>query len=755
MGVRGLERPTALPDTGREGEALTILNTNPSLDLLNHLSVDPDIPNPYSVLNISSNYHDELTLSNFYSNSKLPLFLSLNTQSLLSKHESIKTFLHSLSELGTTVDILALQETWRIHYTELIQIPGYTFIHQHRTSNRGGGVGFYIREDISYKIIPELSTFTDNLFESLTIEAKISNKSYLLSTVYRSTTPPKNTTHSEHITLFTTLLDTLLSNPLCKKHNTFIFLDSNINLLTLHSEQATATYQDTIHNNGFSQLITKATRIQNEHFSLIDHILTNTPNSNTQSGIIVSDISDHFFTFTVPSHSKQPAKLISRTARNFSSANIERFKQALRTHRWNSTYASSTASDSFENFWLDFKAHFDTHFPLLNFKARKKSNRANNFLTPELLKARKTKLALHKLSLSNPTPHNISNYKTHRNLYNTAVRQAKATYYEQSFTDSAKNPRKTWQLLKEAANLNSTHSSITEISINGVLSSDGTAISNTFNNFFATVGSSISNSIPLTNIDPLSYCTDYPNLPQLDLAGTGPCQVGDTIKMLVSKSSTDLDGISVKLLKAVRSEIESPLAHAFNLSLTTGEFPHRLKASKVVPIHKAGDRTNCDNYRPITLVNTFSKILEKLVYHKLTNHLESNKLIHKHQYGFQKHRSTEHALLHILNTISTALNENKYCIGIFLDLKKAFDTVPHDLLLKKLQKLGISGTALKWFSSYLSNRTQKVEVNNTLSDSQELNMSVFQGTCLGPVCTCLHPFSFCASLMTCLTLLNY
>jgi hypothetical protein len=83
--------------------------------------------------------------------------------------------------------------------------------------------------------------------------------------------------------------------------------------------------------------------------------------------------------------------------------------------------------------------------------------------------------------------------------------------------------------------------------------------------------------------------------------------------MLVSKSSTDLDGISIKLLKAVRAEIESPLAHAFNLSLTTGEFPQRLKASKIVPIHKAGDRTNCDNYRPITLVNAFSKVLEKSI----------------------------------------------------------------------------------------------------------------------------------------------
>lgn len=130
-------------------------------------------------------------------------------------------------------------------------------------------------------------------------------------------------------------------------------------------------------------------------------------------------------------------------------------------------------------------------------------------------------------------------------------------------------------------------------------------MANAFNNFFSTIGTSISDTIHPSNIDPLSYCTDHPDLPPLDLAGTGPCCVGDTIKLMVGKSSTDLDGISSKLLKSVRAEIESPLAHIFNLSLTTGVFPHKLKASKVVPIHKAGDKTNCDNYRPITLVNAF------------------------------------------------------------------------------------------------------------------------------------------------------
>ncbi len=99
--------------------------------------------------------------------------------------------------------------------------------------------------------------------------------------------------------------------------------------------------------------------------------------------------------------------------------------------------------------------------------------------------------------------------------------------------------------------------------------------------------------------------------------------VGNTIQSMVSKSSTDLDGISSKLLKSVRAEIERPLSHIFSLSLSTGIFPEQLKASRVVPIHKAGDTTNCDNYRPISLVNAFSKILEKIVCTKLVHHLES------------------------------------------------------------------------------------------------------------------------------------
>jgi len=185
-------------------------------------------------------------------------------------------------------------------------------------------VGFYIKNTITYKVIAELSPFTDNIFESITIEAKIHNKTYLLSSVYRSPNPPANMNVNAQITAFNTSLDTLLSNLNTKKLNTYVFLDSNLNLLHTNTEQSTAAYHDTILNNGYLQTITKATRIQNNHFSLIDHILTNSPSTESQAGVLISDISDHFFTFILPNYKKQHLPPATYTTRDFSTANIDK-----------------------------------------------------------------------------------------------------------------------------------------------------------------------------------------------------------------------------------------------------------------------------------------------------------------------------------------------------------------------------------------------------------------------------------------------
>jgi len=254
-----------------------------------------------------------------------------------------------------------------------------------------------------------------------------------------------------------------------------------------------------------------------------------------------------------------------------------------------------------------------------------------------------------------------------------------------------------------------------------------------FNEFFTKIGQQINRNITPTNIEPDSFLNTLPEPPLFESGNVGPIYISNILKSLPNKSNCDHLGISLKLLKNVRTEICAPLAYVFNLSIETRIFPEDLKCSRTVPVYKSGSKNLCDNYRPISLVPTFSKILEKIVATKLTNHLELNRLLYKYQYGFQRGKQTEHNLIHLLNFVSNAINKNKYCIGIFLDIKKAFNCVQHDKLFQKLQKLGIRGVGLDWFKSYLSNPTQQVDVNGSNSSKKGIDIGVLQGSTLGPI----------------------
>ena len=133
------------------------------------------------------------------------------------------------------------------------------------------------------------------------------------------------------------------------------------------------------------------------------------------------------------------------------------------------------------------------------------------------------------------------------------------------------------------------------------------------------------------------------------------------------------------------------------------------------------------------MLSTLSKVLEKMVSVQLVNHLDRNKIIYEHQYGFQRNKSTEHSIIHALNYIGKAFNNNEYCVGVFFDLKKAFDVCSHDILLMKLSKMGVTGPALAWFKSYLSDRKQIVDINGNRSRERKIKISILQGSILGPI----------------------
>jgi hypothetical protein len=321
----------------------------------------------------------------------------------------------------------------------------------------------------------------------------------------------------------------------------------------------------------------------------------------------------------------------------------------------------------------------------------------------------------------------------YKSIYQRTIRAAKKLYISSKLTQNAKNPKKTWQTLNELLGRGTKSETVSQININGSISSDNLEMANHFNKFFTNVGEEISNSVPPVTKRPEDYIDYGREIPLMQLGNTTPEHVLKIMKKFDPKSSSDIHGVSTKMIKFVGNVIALPLSHIFNLSLASGNFPAKLKQCRVIPIFKNGDQLECDNYRPISLLSSISKILEKIVAEKLVHHLSSNNLLYNHQYGFLPKRSTEHNLLQIVNYITTALNEGMYCIGVFLDLRKAFDVCSHSILLAKLKKMGIQNTTLTWFENYLSGRSQQVEINGAFSDPLNLDISVIQGSILGPI----------------------
>ena len=176
----------------------------------------------------------------------------------------------------------------------------------------------------------------------------------------------------------------------------------------------------------------------------------------------------------------------------------------------------------------------------------------------------------------------------------------------------------------------------------------------------------------------------------------------------------------------------------FNESLLQGIVPDVLKVSKVTPVDKGGEVMDPSNFRPISTLSALTQIFEKLVYKQLINYIEKHDILFQFQFGFRKGHSTAQAVSEIADNLREAIDNNLYTCGVFIDFSKAFDTVNHEMLLKKLESYGIRGMPLKWFTSYLNNRQQYVAIGHTESPRQAMTCGIPQGSTLGPLLLLLY-----------------
>ena len=195
----------------------------------------------------------------------------------------------------------------------------------------------------------------------------------------------------------------------------------------------------------------------------------------------------------------------------------------------------------------------------------------------------------------------------------------------------------------------------------------------------------------------------------------------------------------LNVIKNFFSELNYHLKYLFGKSIEKGVSPNALKVARVTPIFKGGDPSDISNYRPISILPCFSKILEPIMYNCLYKYLTTEKLLFSKQSGFQTGLSTEHSVVKLVNQVYKSFEKDHYTLGVFIDLSKAFDAVDHTILNRKLEMHGIKGIKLAWFRSYLTNRIQYISITYDLeTDTKNICCEVLQGSILGPLLFLLY-----------------
>ena len=641
-----------------------------------------------------------------------------------------------LKLLHFSFDVICITETRLHEQVPLVDvsIEGYDFIHK-ETPSQCGGAAIYIKSHFEYDQINNLSVSIKDVCESIFIEIKGKNrKKTLIGCIYR---------HHTTIEEFSNEYFNNAIASIAKSKKTCILTgDFNIDLIKYGHNPDVSLFYDCVSVHGFRPLILQPSRLTNSSATLIDNIFTNDLTCYSKGGNITSSISDHLLQFSILDiasdfdiSTENKAKFSRRNWRIF---NKREFDEELKSINWSDIIKQDMDTDtSCASFLGKINFLLDEMAPYKKVTKKEFSLQRKPWITHGLLKSMSIRDKLYK-DFASETDENRkkdlhSSYKDYRNKIVFLLRKSKKQHFTNFFKEHNTNIKKTWEGIKSLIDISKKKSTrIQKIIENDKVITDSKGIANSLNSFYSNIGPSIDNKIPKVN----KSFNEFLGNPINNTITFEPCndtEIANIIKNFSPSKSSGPNSIPTNLLKEFSYLLCTPIKMIINKSLTEGTFPSLLKIANICPIFKKNDKTKCANYRPISLLSNLSKIFERIVYNRLESFLNENDIIYQHQYGFRKNYSTNHAVLSILEEIRLNLDKKIFSCGVFVDLEKAFDTVNHKILIEKLNHYGIKGIPNKWFTSYLSNRTQSVSLNGTLSENQPVHCGVPQGSILGPL----------------------
>ena len=483
---------------------------------------------------------------------------------------------------------------------------------------------------------------------------------------------------------------------------------------------------------GFSQLITDITRVwAGQEPSLLDHHWTNRPEKVSGVHAFYQGGSDHKLIFAVRNTKKIISKSKIIKKRSFKNFKPEKFIEAVRKISWFEVYMCNDVNQAGKMVTDKLTAILDIMAPVKLIQVR------SNF-APWLSETTKKKIVerneAQKKATETKLKEDWDEYKRLRNYISNILKNEKRTWQEKKISDFGADTSSIWKNIKNWLGWN-TGGPPTKLIENGTIYNKPSELAKVMNNFFINKVRNLRQNLPINPGDPLQLvrklmlnrkCT-------FRLKSVHPEDVLKIIGKLKTSSSCGTDEISSYVLKLIKHEITPVVTHLVNLSITQQDFPFLWKVAKVIPLHKKNEILYPKNYRPVSLLCVLSKVLEKCIFVQMVEYLESNGLIHPSHHGFRAKHSTVSALIQMFDTWIDAFEDSEVSAVIMLDMSAAFDVVDHQILLEKLTLYGFEDCAQSWIRSYLTDRSQRVYVEGSLSDALSLDCGVPQGSILGPL----------------------